>query len=220
MIEAKALLDIDPNDASEDAKILILLEHASSIINEFLGTDSLELKSRTEYYSGSGTQKLKLKHRPVFTTPTIQMFIDSGGYWGSATDAFNATNTAKTYGTDFALKIDQADGTSRSGILIRLGDYWPKPQVRQVGYLSPFLGDGNGNVKVIYTAGWTIDTLPAPIRSACNLLTAKLLNVFPIGMELNSENYEERGLGIVVSEKLKLMSLVAQMLYPYKNWAF
>lgn len=213
----KALLEIPAGDASEDVKFHFLIEYASRWMDELLGGRDLEYKERTEYYHGSGTQTLLLRHRPVFTTPTVQVWVDEGGYFGAPSSAF-ASTTALTYGTDFALRIDQPDGSSRSGLLVRLNREWPRPQLRQRGYLSPYVGDGFGNVKVTYTAGFTVDTLPVQIRLACNLLVARMRELLPLGYELASESYEERSLSKVISERQKLLALVTPILLPYRNW--
>lgn len=197
----------------------MVLGIASNLIEEFLGVgDGLEFKARTEYYPGSGTQQLLLRHRPVISSTAPRVFVDSAGYFGSASGAFDAATTELTYGTDFALKIDQSDGTSRSGILIRINDLWKKPQIRQVGYLSPFVGPAFGNVKVIYSAGYTTDGLPAAIRNACHFLTTRLIYLMPVGHELTGEGYEEKSLSFVTNERSRLMQLVAPMLMNYKNW--
>ena len=217
--ELKTYLDIDAGDTSEDKKLLFLVEHVSSWIEEVIDRPGLSFKSRTEYYNGSGTQKMLLRSRPVYTSPTITCLVDEAGYFGSASGSF-ASTTALVYGTDFCLQIDQEDGTSRSGILARINDTWPKPQVRQYGWLSPFIWSSQGNVKVTYTAGYTVDNLPSVFRLAINLLIARLRYILPIGYEMNSESYEERSISLALSEKDKLLGLIRPMLLPYRNWTF
>lgn len=220
LTELKAILEIPKDDKSEDLKLNFLMEQASQWIEEILGRPNLIKKARTEYYDGTATQKLLLRSRPVYTSPTIQVFEDNAGYFGSVSGSFDTTNTALTYGTDFALKIDQDDGTSRSAILVRIGRSWPRPRVRETGLLAPFAGNGFGNIKVIYTAGYTVDTLPPVFRTAANLLIARLRYVLPLGVELQSEGYEERNVAVVTSEKEKLLALVKPMLFSYRNWAW
>lgn len=215
--ELKAVLDIHPQDSSEDKKLNFFNEWASAWLEETIGRQ-LTLKSRTEYYNGTGTQKLVLRHRPVFTTPTIQVFVDEAGFFGSASGAFDAGTTAFTYGTDFCLQIDQDDGSSRSGVLVRINNLWPKPSVRQRGLLSPFIGEGFGTIKVVYSAGYTVDTLPAQLRLACNLLVARLRYIFPLGMEINSDSYEERNIGFVAERDDYILSIVKPMVLQFRNW--
>lgn len=216
--ELKSVLDIPATDSSEDTKLNFLIEQASSWIEEFCGRGDLGYSARTEYYKGTGTQKLPLRHRPVYTSPTIAVNIDETGFYGAPSGAFDST-TALTWGDDFALQVDQPDGTSRSGILVRRGKFWPKPQVRTGGYLSPFVGDGFGNVKVIYTAGYTVENLPAVVRLACNILVAHMRHLFPLGMMVASESYEERSISFV-TRKRTLMALIEPMLTGFRNWKF
>lgn len=188
-----------------------------------MGRPGLTFGQKMEFYKGTGTQKLPLKFRPVYAAPTIQVTVDEAAYFGSAPGAFVGSPTAQplVYGVDFCLQIDQPDGlTSRSGILWRINDYWPRPQVRQAGLLSPFIADDPGSIQVIYTAGYTLDNLPSAFRVACNTLVARLRYIFPLGMELGGEGYEERSISLVTEHKDYLLSLVKPMLFQYRNWHF
>lgn len=215
--ELKALLEIDQDDLSQDKVINFLLEQASGWIDELLGRPGNAYASRVEYYQGTGTSKLMLRSRPVFATPTILVSVDEAGFYGAPSGSF-ASNTALTYGDDFFLKADQADGSSRSGILVRRNALWPKPQVRQIGLLSPHVGEDFGSVKVTYTGGWSVDTLPSSIRLACNLLVTRLKYLFPLGAELSGEGFEERSISVVTSDKHKLLALVMPLLWGHRSW--
>lgn len=219
--EIKRLLEIPLNHTAEDAKLLLLLRVASDWIGELLDRPDLTLKSRTEYYDGTGTQNLLLRSRPVYTSTTPQVFVDTSGYWATASGSFNSTTTQLTWGSDFSLRLDPGEnGLSRSGILIRIGSTWERPQVRQQGLLSPFIGVGNGNIKVTYLAGYTVDLMPSSIRMAVLFLVSRLRYVLPLGVELGSESYEERSISIVTSEKTKLLALVKPFLSQHRNWSF
>ena len=217
--EIKRILEIDPDDKSEDLKLSFIIEQASSWIGEILNKPNFDLKTRTEYYNGTGSQRLLLRSRPVYTNPVPQVFVDRYGNFGSTSGAFTQTNSELTYGVDFCLQIDQEDGSSRCGILIRTNDYWNKRWVRQPGYLSPYIAPSYGSIKCIYSAGYTVDNLPAVVRLAMNLLVAKLRYVFPLGLELNSESYEERNIGIAASQKNYILALVTPMIRAgFGNW--
>lgn len=215
--EAKKILAIPFDNTTEDVQLSLYLEFASALIEEILNR-SLFYRERTEYYNGTGTLQLCLRARPVFTTPTIEVWIDRDGWYGSHQDAFSGD--PKVYGRDFCLVIDQDDGSSRSGILVRMNDVWPRMSFRQQGYLSPFVVHGFGNIKVVYTAGYTIDTLPAPLRAACDLLVARYRYVFPLGMELSSESYEERSISNMANARDYLLGLIKPMILPYRNWSW
>lgn len=222
--ELKTLLEIDPGDHGQDKKLSFLNEHAANIIEELLDRD-FTYKTRTRYYDGTGTQKLCLRHRPVYPAPptgfsTLAVVIDEAGYYGTASGGY--TGDALVYGDDYALKIDQDDGGSRSAILLRLGAVWPKPSQRQGGYLTPFIGQDTGSVKVTYTAGYTVDTLPAVFREAAGLLIARMNSLWPLGLPLNSESYGDSagsvGMGYFNQYKDILTGLVKPLLYNFRNW--
>lgn len=218
LMETKRILEIDLLDTSEDSKLSFFLEYAGDIIEEYLDRRLLQLE-RTEYYDGSGTMQLRLRSRPVLTTPTIQVWEDRSGYYGSTSGGY-ATDTQLTYGDHFFLKIDEPDGTSRSGLLIRRNAFWPKKDARQRGFLSPYASTGYGAVKIIYTGGYTIDGMPSQIRAAANLLVARLRALFPTGMEISSESYEERHLSLVAARKDYLLALVKPMIHSFRNWSW
>lgn len=218
--ELKILLDIPTGDTSEDVKLSFILRYASEWIEELINRPGLTYKQRTETYNGTGTAKLLLRSRPVYKTPAIRCFVDRLAYQGSASDSF-APETELTYGQDFYLRTDQEDDTlSRSGMLMRIGQAWQKPYFRQQGYLAPYVGQDMGSIKVIYYGGYTVDTLPSPFRLAANLLIARLRYILPLGMELNSDSYEQANIGIVTSEKEKLLVLIKPLISTYRNWNF
>lgn len=218
--ELKALLDIDPADKGEDKNLLFLSEYASGLIEELLARPNLSLRERTEYYGGTDTTQLCLRARPVYATPNPAVRVDQDGNFGATSGAF-AAETALTYGEDYALKIDQDDGLrSRSGILIKLTGRWERRRIRQAGLLATFTGPSPGSIRVTYTGGYTADDLPPPFRLAAQLLISKLRYVFPLGVELSSEGYEERSISVAAPQRGYLMSLVRPMLWGYRNWAF
>ncbi len=224
--ELKVLFEIDPRNTNENAKLLLLLEQASSWISELLNVATdIGYQTRTEFYQGTGTQKLPLRHRPVFPAQGITVSYDSEGFFGQSSNAFNDSTTEPfPYGSDYTLQIDfdsngdGVDDASKSGILFRINDYWLKPYFRQTGLLAPFVGEDRGSYKIQYTAGYTVDSLPAQIRSACNFLVAKLRSVFPLGVELGGESYEDRSISIISSQRSRLLLMVWPLILPFRNW--
>ena len=222
LLELKKLLEIDPNDPLEDAKLMFMDEYACSWISEWLGrTNSIFYKRRTEYYRGTNTIRLLLRSRPVYITPVPEVYVDEDAWYGSITGSFDST-TALTYGDGFALQIDQDDGvTSRSGILLRQnGQIWPKPRLRDSGMLSSYIGEDTGSIKVIYHGGYTADNCPAQIRLAAITLIAELRQLLPYGFLLGGESYEERSISMVIPQKFRLMGMIEGMLAPFRNWRF
>ncbi len=223
LAQVKAELGIDPAQTGRDKLLNFFIETASSWIQDtgLLGGRPLELKSRSEYYNGTGTQKILLRARPVFQSPLPRVFVDQGGNYGATSGAFTQQDSELTYGSTFGIVWDREDGTqSKSGILYRINAYWPKPNVRQWGLLSPFIGDSFGNVKVIYTGGYTVDTLPAVIREAANFIVAQLDYLWPLGVQLASESYEERSISLVNFRKERILAQARSILSSFRNWNF
>ncbi len=217
--EVKKLLSIDPGNIAGDAQLLFLIEQATDWIEEVLNR-SLFYAARSEFYAGSGSQKLLLRSRPVYLQPAPPVvYLDECAYYGSATGSFDPNTSQLTYGKDYALELDSEDGTSsRSGILIRINDYWPKPTVREAGWLSPFIGDSFGVLKIVYTAGYSLDNLPATFRFALTYLVAKMRNMIPLGMMTTGEGYEERAVSYFLPSKRQWLSEVWQMVGGNRNW--
>jgi hypothetical protein len=220
LVEIKQVLGIDPTNTTQDVLLGFYNTWAANIIELALnrGEDGLFKKSRTIYVNGTGTQRLLLPHRPIYTTPTPQVWEDmQNGLWGQGNDAFNSDPL--TYGSSYVVIIDGANGLGNSGILFKNNGYWELPYCRQAGYLSTFVGQGRGNIKVTYTAGMTVDNMPPTIRMAADLLVARLSYIFPLGIELGGESYEERSISLGVKDQNYLLSLVKPLLYPmYRNW--
>jgi len=219
IIEAKKILEIDPDNKQEDIKLNFFIEQGSQWIEEILDRPGFAYATRTEYYGGTGTPNLQLKSRPVRTDPPIQVWEEEDGSFGQISGSFGS-GTLLTNGTDYFLRIDQDNGRSRSGILIRNRDFWRKPVVRERGYLYPYVGKANGNIKVTYSGGYTVDDLPASFRMAMNILLAKMRYFFPLGMEMSSESYEERGISFTPNQKHYLIGLILPIILPYRNWKF
>ena len=217
--ELKTLLEIPAGDTSEDAKLMLLIASATDLIEEFLGRRGLFYRERTEYYKGTGTAKLWLNARPVYETPTPRVWINQLAFWGEAPGTPFDSSNELTYGEGFALQIDQDNRTSRCGILVALNRPWPKPTLRQVGYLSPYVGEDRGSIKVQYTAGYSVEDMPAGIRTACNLLVMRLYQVTPYGALLTSESYEERNVSYHLPKE-DLFSLIRPILWGYRNFSF
>lgn len=224
--ELAAVLDLDPNNPLENKKLLFFSEWVTGLINEYLGHGlyGIDYRTRVQYYNGTGTQKLILRSRPVYPSPPspyspISVVIDTGGYYGSASGAFqtgSSGNQPLVYGTDYCMIIDQIDGSSRSAVLIRINDYWPKPQIRQTGLLSPFISSfDTGSIQVTYTAGWTLDTLPAVFRMCAAMLVAAIRRFLPYSTWLTSESYEERAVSYYI---MQFWDLMDQLIRPYRNW--
>lgn len=168
-----------------DTLLTMLLGQAESVI---MGDVSCVLDSppvaATEYYRGNGTNALFLRRWPVVSVSGV--WVWSGSYWNQGEDAF-PTESALVEGRDYALDIDQPDGTSRSGILFRLGCNWPARWTRS-RTLNASPGPSLGDIKVTYTAGWP--TLPADLEMVLHrMVTAEFAGQLTGGL-MKSESFE------------------------------
>jgi hypothetical protein len=215
LLTMKQLLEIDPNDTSQDW----LLNHfnlwTTDILETLLNRD-FSLNTRTWYYQGTGTQKLILIHRPVQPS-SLQVTISDTGYFGFG-DYSGSTTLA--LGVDYTIKPDTPDGWSNEAILYRINDYWPQPSYRQAGLLAPFQGADLGSVMVVSTAGYDIDTLPIQLKMAAELLITRLAYIFPLGLEVTSESYIDRSISLAPTQREYLMGMVKHHVMYYRNWKF
>lgn len=220
LTEIKSLLEIDQDDTYEDKNLLFFMEYASDWIGEWLNRPGLFYKTRTEIYKGTGTPRLCLRSRPVYYDDTMTVYQDTQANFGSSSGAF-ASGTQLTYGVDYCLDFDtDVENKSRSGILYRINSLWYKPFSRVTGLLSPFLTTDLGSIKVVYNAGYTVDDMPSGIRFACNLIVSNMRYLFPLGVALSSESYEDRSISILNEKKNYIMGLAIPHLFPYRNWKF
>ncbi len=224
--ELKQNLGIPAGDTTEDFTLGIVIQYASDWITEILGHDPF-YASRVQYYRGTGTQNLVLNNRPVDLTVNLSgtgqpmsVILNETGYFGQASGSFSTSGlaTVLNIGVDYTIKPDYDNpDVSRAAVLYRIGDVWPKPQMRQRGILSPFIGQDLGSIQVIYSAGYMIADLPSQLRLAADLLAAKILWVISTGLDVGSEGYEERSLSIVAENKAWLISLVWPLLQNFIN---
>lgn len=203
--QIKIQLGINPQDPQEDALLNILMVQASSAIEEWCNR-TFQQATYTEFYSGDGTPELALNQRPVSSVASI--YLDDNGWWGQSSNAFGST-TLLTQGTDYALEIDQPDGSSRCGLVQNINGYWPRPICVQPNLISPFPGVGNGNIKVTYTAGYSV--IPPKIQLALFLQIATIRNSKNYGVLLASESQSDTAGSNSYSAALKS---VAGMMTP------
>ncbi len=216
--ELKIALSLDQDNTIEDTLLMFQIEWASALIEDYLDR-RLGFDTTTEYYTGNDTQKLQLRRRPAFPEG-MQVWVQQDGFYGQRSGTFQTPEALLVYGTDYVLDVDQPDGSSRSGLLLRTHTTWPRMWIRVPGLLRPFRYPTYGSVKVTYSAGYTVDTLPSSIRLACNLLVMKMRNLMPLGQEVGSESYEERHISYATRNKDYLMSLIKPILHTYRNWSF
>lgn len=103
--------------------------------------------ARTEYYSGTGGPRLYLRERPLISVAGL--WVDSQGYFGGPSGAFGGSNDAWTEGVDFVIERTEETEQNAAALLAINSSG---------GNGAGFFPQGNGNIKVTYTAGY----LPTP----------------------------------------------------------
>ncbi len=211
----KLELGIPAADTTEDNLLTALMGQASTLIENYcdrlFGADEF-----TEFYSGDGTPILALNQRPVIAIANLWM--NDSAFWGQA----GTYGTALTQGADYALQIDQRDGTSNSGLVLSINGAWDIPFNYAPGLIYPFLGPGNGNIKVQYTAGYV--TIPQDIQLALFMQVAAIRNTKNYGQLLASESLNDGGgansYSIAAKPKIGVLSPeVCSILARYRNIA-
>lgn len=215
--EVKPSIGIAADNSYSDKIINFYIEYASGLIEEFLGRGDLAKLSRVGFFAGNGKQEVTLPFRPLYPNAVATPFRLWHNRNGKFVDANYTDDDLLTYGEDYSIKPDEPDGTSRSGILIRFNAVWELDIAYSSGLLSASLQGVPGSYKVEYTAGYTVDNLPPPIRAACLMLVAKIHHILPFGMEIGSESYEERSISFLAPQRGFLMSLVRPMIMTYQN---
>lgn len=188
----------------------------------------------------------------AYATTTASKFVfglttwqDSGGAFGQGGSGIYPDTAQLFLGTDYVLQVDQPDGSSKSGLIKRMGAgtgagilSWPWPDVYGRGSLTAqrlpsWRALPWGNVKIQYAAGIGIGATSPP--SAVNtmpstwtawdlsLATAEVAawaaNNAPYGGEgqITSESYEEYSMSLGVLGKEPALSSVRQVLSHYRE---
>lgn len=209
----KLHLDIPAATTAQDALLTQLLDQASAAIESHCQR-RFEAGSRTEYYSGDGTEILLLRHTPVRSVTNV--WLDADGYWGDGVSAF-ASADLLVAGTDYALARDNAsdDEVSRSGILRRIGNIWPAARRQPDGLITVVDGPGIGNVKVEYAYGYT--EVPADLQLACVQLAGQVFK--QRDLSLTQEQYEDYSYTrAAAADVAQMLGSVVSLLKPYKKW--
>lgn len=149
---------LDETGSDDDAQLLSFLEGAESAVERYLHR-KLKSDTYTEYLDGHGEKVLYLENRPL--TEVTSVHVDNDGYYGYATDAFQAADEW-TSGEEFApQRTDESEKNASALVAIpalgKSNGFWPR---------------GDGNIKVVYKAGYT--AIPEDVVLAVHQL-AKVL---------------------------------------------
>lgn len=199
-------------DEYSDEQIQIMIDGISDLVKKALNRD-LELKERTEYYSGNNNAVLILNQRPVISVSRV--CVDGGSYFGQSPNAFPVTSDLVP-GVDYVVMAG-VNGVGSSGCLRRLGGFWPNPPIRFPGRVSVQPGWPNGNILVTYTAG--LDPIPAGIVFAVNQAVLKACANAMLAGEAQSKSYEDASISYVSQADLQsVFGSIDRVIGSYKTF--
>lgn len=169
----------------------------------------------TEFYSGTGTNTLWLRGTPVQSITSLS--IDDAGYAGQGPGGYTEVMQA---GTDYALFVDQPTGSgiaSMSGRVWKINGTWPRPQA-SIGALNSVPGDGMGNIKITYVAGWPADSMPPDLVLAVTQMVVQIKSTRGDGVPLQSEGMDYYNYTRVNPADLaKMLGSVESLIAPFKR---
>jgi hypothetical protein len=158
------------------------------------------------------------------------VFFDPGGYWGQAPSAF-APGTLLVLGVQVVVDTDDSQGKiSERGLLRRIGGsgagfvgFYPENfySGKLGAYRLPMWPRGDGNLKVLYSAGHQLGKIPLPLQNACKQLVAWMARNNPAGAPLASESlggysYSVLGQGEAIPEIGSICRILAR--YREPSW--
>lgn len=212
LADVKNFLGIAVTDTTEDTLLNLVIPTATAAVEAYL-CRLIGSNTYTEYYSSNNKPFFSLNQRPV--TAITNLWLDNGAYWGQSSNPF-ASNTLLVQGVDYALFIDQPDGSSRSGLVENVGQgTWNAPWAYTPGIISPLVAPPIGNIKVQYTAGYA--TIPGNVLLACYMAVARIRNMGAYGQAISSERYEEYSVSFAPNKGGILTTEIRSLLAPYKE---
>ena len=178
------------------SQLVALLPAADQAVKTYCQLN-FESATYTEYHNGNNQQRITLKQIPVVSITSL--FLNDSGYFGTNTNSPFDSTTQLVEGQNFVLDHDQPDGSSKSGIVFRIGSVWPMiARVATTNLLTPYQGPCLGNIKVVYAAGYT--TIPADLQYAVAALAQFMRRSINFGgMVLESEKLGDYAYKLLMS---------------------
>ena len=219
----KTLLGITAG--GEDTKLDLLCNYVDAGIKDYIGLDieattypgaATNGKGDGGYYSGDDSRFLITRQRPIRTVTALH--LDPTGRWDQNPDGSFATATLLTAGTDYAIRYDGYAGmaaVSNCGIIERIGQVWPALYAWRRGAILPDQQEGQGNIKVAYTGGWS--TVPPAITQAAALWVSYMRRIQPQGGNVVSESMGSYSYSVAPMRGLGIPDDVVRLLAPYRE---
>lgn len=170
LANAKATLQIASTDTSLDALITMLIRQLSVLIESYTKR-VFGPQTYTDILSGNGSATLALRQRPVLSVASV--YSDVLAYYGTGEGAFPSPPLEEGAQNGYALEWDSGPGTqSSNGLLLMIGNCWPRPIANAYGLLSTIQGPNVGNIKATYLAGFPASMLGSAWSTLTGTTTA------------------------------------------------
>lgn len=173
-----------------DASVELALSAASTAAVKYCGRE-FEEDTVTEYYDGNGYPELPLKRFPISSVSSV--YLDTNGWYGQNSSGF-ASNTQLTAGTQYVVDYDKS-----ALMLVSYSQTWPWSAQGSGWLYAGLMRRGAswiawpkwpGCVKVTYTAGYSLATMPKDLISAvCSMANYVLISADGGGMITTSTSY-------------------------------
>ena len=199
----KLALGKDVASTGEDDRLLTLLDAAEATVARYLNRNLLQA-TYIEYFSGTGRPSLVLSNRPVVSITGV--YVDAVGYYGQSAGGF-AASTMLTQGQDYAL-VNPNASERNPGILQMLSALWDGTGLSN-------WPQGQGNIKVVYVAGYT--QVPADISQAVAMIVGQMLAQSDRGLPMQSETLGEYSYTLLTGAPGQLMAGARQILNNYRE---
>jgi hypothetical protein len=145
-----------------------------------------------------------LSNRPVVSITGV--YVDAVGYYGQSAGGF-AASTMLTQGQDYAL-VNPNASERNPGILQMLSALWDGTGLSN-------WPQGQGNIKVVYVAGYT--QVPADISQAVAMIVGQMLAQSDRGLPMQSETLGEYSYTLLTGAPGQLMAGARQILNNYRE---
>lgn len=211
----KLLMQIPSATTTHDSLIDSLLDAADTAVKRWCGRNLEAAAGIVEYPTAYSTNTFRLRETPLTVSGLTSIYYDLSANYGRGSGDF-ASGTLLVDGTDYALRIDQTDGTtSKSGLVERLGGVWEGRRARRPGYLTVLPEARTGHIKVTYNCTGAYGSAPEVILAA-NMVVVRMMNAGRTGGRLQSESYAGYSYSMAQVTPGLITDEIALLLVPYQ----
>jgi hypothetical protein len=146
---------------------------------------NFDVRTYTEFYSGDGSPFILLRQYPVISVTSI--CEDPEGNFGQTAGGFDSSLNL-VQGVDWVLMAGQ-NGIGSSGMIRRIKGAWWARHTRELGIVSNLPPLPSGNIKIVYTAGYS--PIPYAIQMAVNSAVMRAMATAAAGGAAQSMSYED-----------------------------